>query len=99
MTSECRGGAGTRQYLPEELKILSGKHSLCTNSSPKTAALWVTGTLEGLMDFIFPIFDMHLSRDFSENTSSDVSGVEDLEEVERATTAALLLKHFRARIF
>lgn len=47
------------------------------------------------MDFIFPIFDMHLARDFSENTSSDVSDDEDLEEVERA----LLFRHFRARIF
>lgn len=55
----------------------------------------MTGTFEGLMDFIFPIFDMHLARDFSENTSSDVSDDEDLEEVERA----LLFRHFRARIF
>ena len=79
------------------------KNVLCANVSPRTAALLVTGTSDGLMDFIFPILDMHLFRDFSENTSSDLSDAEALEEVERAnvTIAAfsLFLKQFLVRIF
>ena len=63
----------------------------------------VTGTSDGLMDFIFPIFDMHLFRDFSENTSSDLRDDEDLEEVERAMVTcgkfSLFLKQFLVRIF
>ena len=55
------------------------------------------------MDFIFPILDMHLFRDFSENTSSDLSDAEALEEVERANVTiaefSLFLKQFLVRIF
>ena len=55
------------------------------------------------MDFIFPIFDMHLFRDFSENTSSDLSDDENLEEVERAKVTngkfSLFLKPLLVRIF
>ena len=35
------------------------------------------------MDFIFPIFEIHLPRDVSENTCSDLSDA-DFEEDDRA---------------
>ena len=63
----------------------------------------VTGTSDGLMDFIFPIFVMHLFRDFSEKTSFELREDEDLEEVERARVTigkfSLFLKQFLVRIF
>ena len=57
------------------------------------------------MDFIFPIFEIHLPRDVSENTCSDLSDA-DFEEDDRAddikvTTVLLPLffKQILDRIF